>query len=113
MYLLYQDGTIGQVGNLSGGVWTSPYVHESSKQLTPVFDFARCCGRRKMKYLIRRWVKMKGKRERIHVRWWQRGRAAHSSSYMPTEKCSIPTMHIQGAGEFRRDWIKACVKSQA
>ena len=82
-------------------------------QLTPVFDFARCSGRRKMKYLIRRWVKMKGKRERIRVRWRQRGRAGHSSSYMPIEKCSIPTMHIQGAGEFRRGWIKACVKSQA
>jgi hypothetical protein len=31
MYLLYQGGTIGQVGNLLGMFGTNPYVHESKK----------------------------------------------------------------------------------
>ena len=97
MYLLYQGGTIGQVGNLFGGHgWTDPYVHKSQeRQLTPVFDIVRCCGRRKVKDLIRRWVSMKGKRKRIRVRSRRRGRAGHgvisSSSYLPTLKCNIPT----------------------
>ena len=79
-----------------GDVCTNPFVHMSQeRQLTPGFDIARCCGRRKMKYLIRRWVSMKGKRIWIRVRWRQRGRAGHSvipsSSYLPTLKCDIPT----------------------
>ena len=65
------------------------------RRLTPGFDIARCCGRRKMKDLIRRWVSMKGERERIWVRWRQRGRAGHvvipSSSYLPTVKSNVPT----------------------
>ena len=36
--------------------------------LTPGFNIALCCGRREVKYLIRCWVSMKGKRERIRMR---------------------------------------------
>ena len=46
------------------------------RRLTPGFDIARCCGREKMKDLIRRWVLRQ--RKRIRVRWRQRGRAGHS-----------------------------------
>ena len=65
------------------------------RRLTPGFDIAHCCGGRKMKNLIRRWVSMKGERERIGVRWRQRGRAASghvvipSSSYLPTLKGNV------------------------
>ena len=95
MYLLYQGGTIGQVGNLLGMFGLILMCMSQERQLTPGFDIARCCGRRKVKYLIRRWVSMKGERKWIRVRWRRRGRAGHSvipsSSYLPTLKCDIPT----------------------
>jgi hypothetical protein len=70
MYLLYQGGTIGQVGNLLGMFVLILMCMSQERRLTPGFDtIARCCGRRKMKDLIRRWVSMKGKRKRIRVRW--------------------------------------------
>ena len=65
MYLLYRDGTIGQVGNLLRVFGLVLMCMSQARQLTAVFDFARCCGRRKMKDLIRRWISMKGKRKRI------------------------------------------------
>jgi hypothetical protein len=96
MYLLYQGGTIGQVGNLLEMFGLILMCMSQERQLTPVFDIARCCGRRKMKDLIRCWVSMKGKRKRIRVRWRQRGRAGHSlipsSSYLSKLKCDGPKL---------------------
>ena len=95
MYLLYQGGTIGQAENLLGIFGLILVCMSQERRLTPGFDIARCCGRRKMKDLIRRWVSMKRKRKRIRVRWRWRGRAGHSvipsSSYLPTLKYNIPT----------------------
>ena len=97
--ILYQGGTTERVGNLFRNVHDLSLMCNSQERwLTPGFDIAFCCGRRKVKDLIRCWISMKRIRERI-LSWRRRGHAGCSTtlspSYLQTSRCSVPITWTQ------------------